>query len=444
MNLLSLENEISPPKVVLAAIQSQKESDEQLAHSLLELRRLCETLGLTVVGEFHQKRTTIDPVTVFGSGKVKELKELIARLNKEEEGEVDKFSRVPVVRRELVLVFDDGLSPAQTNHLAEAVGAQVLDRNTVILEIFQKHARTRVAQLQVEMVRLEYQAPRVRTGVQRADRAYGIGAKGKGESHLELDRRKVRDRLAELRIELARVERSQEQKRKGRVLPQVALVGYTNAGKSTLMRALTQADVYIADKLFATLDTRIRLLRPATQPPVLVSDTVGFIKKLPHGLINSFKATLDEALDASLLLHVVDASSDDYAGELATTLQVLEEIGAGGRKRQLVFNKIDRLTSERVAELQLLHPEAVFMSALQSSDVARLHSVICQRFEEEMVDAEMRFTYQQQSMVNFIHTNARVLSEAHDEHGTLLRFKTLPTMLESIRHKQIPEIPEFE
>lgn len=431
-----LDIEKSPPLAILAALQTPKDTDQQLQYSLTELRRLCETLGMTVVGQISQKRTTADPGTVLGSGKVTELKALLNQLRAEDLEDVDRFSRTPTVQRDVVVVFDDGLSPSQTLHLSEALGAQVLDRNTLILEIFHRHARTRVAQVQVEIVRLEYQAPRVRTGANRSDRGGGIGAKGKGESHIEIDRRKIRDRIAELRIELAKVERSQEAKRKGRGLPQVALVGYTNAGKSTLMRALTESEVYVADKLFATLDTRIRLLKPATRPPILVSDTVGFIKKLPHGLINSFKATLDEALDASLLLHVVDASSEDWEGELNTTLQVLGEIGAGERPRQLIFNKVDKLTREELMVLRQRHPEGLFVSALNEQDIPRVHRCIWEYFQRDMVEAELTFGYHEHQFVHAAHQNAMVLDERHDENGTTLRIRTFPSVLETLRGKK--------
>lgn len=433
--LLDLDLENSPPMAILAALQTSHVSDEQLEHTLTELRRLCETLGLTVMGQLSQKRNTPDPATVLGSGKVTELKALLNKVRADALGEVDRFSRVPVLEREVIVVFDDGLSPSQTLHLSEAVGAPVLDRNTVILEIFHRHARSRVAQLQVEIVRLEYQAPRVRTGAQRAERGGGIGAKGKGESHIEIDRRKNRDRIAELRHELARIEKAQETKRLGRELPQVALTGYTNAGKSTLMRSLTESDIYVADKLFATLDTRVRLLRPASRPPILVSDTVGFIKKLPHGLINSFKATLDEALDANLLLHVVDASSPDWEGELNTTVEVLEDIGAGDRPRQLIFNKIDRLDKEQLLALRKRHPEGIFISALQDADVARIHHFVCEHFQKEMEEHTVLLGYHQHVLVNFLHENAVVISEKHTEEGTLVQYKSTPGVEEELRAK---------
>ena len=249
-----------------------------------------------------------------------------------------------------MVLIDHEISPSQTFTLEKELGCQVMDRTMVILEIFHRHARSRAARAQVEIARLGYMAPRLREAAKQAgpkDRARsGTGGRSGGESHGELDRRKIRDRIAELQKELdamdlgRKTQRARRQERQG--LARVALVGYTNAGKSTLMRALTGNQVLVADKLFATLDTTVRALHPESVPRVLVSDTVGFIKNLPHGLVASFKSTLDEALEASLLCHVVDASDPGFERQLEVTEEVLDEIGAKDVPRLLVFNKIDR------------------------------------------------------------------------------------------------------
>ena len=259
------------------------------------------------------------------------------------------------------MLVDHDLTPTQQRNLEKATGADVLDRTSVILEIFHRHAKTREARLQVEIARLRYLAPRLREGGGGGDRVRGgVGGKGAGESALELDRRRIRDRIAELKHELSRIEGGAKTRRERRSeLPTVALVGYTNAGKSSLMRALTSTEVYVADKLFATLDTTVRRLVPPTEPPILVTDTVGFIKKLPHDLVASFRSTLDEAGDADLLLHVVDAGDPAHADQLAVTREVLAEIGAdSGRRRgccstrsiastRPTREKLDRSLSER-------------------------------------------------------------------------------------------------
>ena len=245
-------------------------------------------------------------------------------------------------------------------------------------------------------MRLQYLAPRLREGGKGKDRQRGgIGGKGAGESSLELDRRKIRDRIAELTVEIAALDeerRTQRARRTDRAgVARVALVGYTNAGKSTWMRALTGSDVYVADKLFATLDTTVRALQPESVPRVLVSDTVGFIRNLPHGLVASFKSTLDEALEASLLVHVVDAADADFARQLQVTDGVLDDIGAQAVPRLLVFNKIDRVADEAAARAALLAqhgPDALVVSALEPNDVTRLSAAVVEHFSRELVEDE--------------------------------------------------------
>src|SRR5262245_20722140 len=335
------------PKAVLVSVQ-RSEDDAEFADSLVELRRLAKTLGFEVIGTCTQRRPTFDPGTYVGSGKLDELKNLIAASGAD------------------TVVLDHEASPSQARNLEKAVGAVVMDRTAVILEIFHRHAQSRAARAQVEIVRLQYMAPRLREqGAGRDRQRGGIGAKGAGESRGELDRRKIRDRIAELTAELSALEEERRtQRARRRELARVALVGYTNAGKSTLMRALTGSEVYVADKLFATLETTVRTLVPETRPRILVSDTVGFIKRLPHGLVASFKSTLAEALEASLVAHVVDASDPGFERQLEVTAEVLDEIGAGDVPRLLVFNKIDRVGDAGApAALLARWPEAIVVSA---------------------------------------------------------------------------------
>src|SRR5688572_27751404 len=349
------------PRAIVAAVQLPSVSDAELDASLTELRQLAKTLGFEVVGRFTQKRARFDSAAYFGTGKREELQVL---LGDEPAG---------------IVLVDHEISPSQTFNLEKELGCEVMDRTMVILEIFHRHARSKAARAQVEIARLGYMAPRMReaaklAGPQGRQRS-GVGGRGAGESHSELDRRKIRDRIAELQKELdamdleRKTQRTRRQARQG--LARVALVGYTNAGKSTLMRALTGSAGLVADKLFATLDTTVRALQPETVPRVLVSDTVGFIKNLPHGLVASFKSTLDEALEASLLAHVVDASDPGFERQLAVTEQVLEEIGAKAVPRLLVFNKIDRAEPGREASLREQYPECIVMSAKRESDVAK-------------------------------------------------------------------------
>jgi GTPase len=282
--------------------------------------------------------------------------------------------------------------------------------------------------------------PRLREkGAGRDRQRGGIGGKGAGESGLELDRRKIRDRVAELTAELGKLEteaRTQRQRR--HALARVALVGYTNAGKSTLMRALTGSEVYVADKLFATLDTTVRVLQPETQPRILVSDTVGFIDNLPHGLVASFKSTLDEALEASLLLHVVDASDRSWRRQLRVTRDVLEEIGAGFIPRLLLFNKMDAVggAEEQAALAQGVlakWPDAVLMSARSPDDVRFLHGKIAELFRRDLEEEELRVPYHRQGVRAQLFGECEVLEERYEEDGVLFRVRGPRPALERVK-----------
>jgi GTPase len=324
-----------------------------------------------------------------------------------------------------VVVVDHELSPRMQRNLERATGAEVLDRTHVIVEIFHRHAKSREARLQVEIARLSYVVPRLREAGAGKDRVRGgVGGKGAGESALELDRRKVRDRIAELRRELAQIEKEQATRRAGRTgQRRVALVGYTNAGKSSLMRALTGSGVYVADKLFATLDTTVRALRPETEPRILVSDTVGFIKKLPHELVASFRSTLDEALEASLLLYVVDAADPTFREQLRVTREVLQEIGAGEVSSRILLNKRDQLDDAAQDALQREFPEAIMISAHEREDVLRVRELIVSFFDGELRQAELFVPYTAHGLIRHVYEGTTVLSERHTDEGTHLQVR---------------------
>ena len=250
---------------------------------------------------------------------------------------------------------------------------------------------------------------------------------------MELDRRKIRDRIAELRRELVEIGKEQANRRALRQDQlRVALVGYTNAGKSSLMRALTGSDVLVEDKLFATLDTTVRALVPETKPRVLVSDTVGFIKKLPHDLVASFRSTLDEALEASLLLYVVDASDTTHEAQLGVTQEVLRDIGAGEVPSKLLFNKVDRLEAGELERLSRIHPDALFVSAHEPASVASLRGAVLAYFDERMVEADVVVPYAKQGLVGSVYESARVLSEEYGETGTRFRVRGLPAAIQRL------------
>ncbi len=418
-----------PKRAIVAAVQRPGVSDVEFEASLTELRQLAKTLGFEVAGRFTQKRAGFESGAYFGTGKREEL-----RLMREQDA-VD------------VILIDHEISPSQQFNLAKEVGCEVMDRSMVILEIFHRHAASRYARAQVEIARLGYMAPRMREAAKEAgpkDRGRsGTGGRSGGESHGELDRRKIRDRIAELQEELDvqeeldamesehKTQRARRREREG--LARVALVGYTNAGKSTLMRALTGSEALVADKLFATLDTTVRALHPETVPRVLVSDTVGFIKNLPHGLVASFKSTLDEALEASLLLHVVDASDAGFERQIAVTEKVLAEIGAKDVPRLLVFNKIDRGGDE--AALRAKHPGCVVMSAKREGDVARLREAIVAFFQRHLVEAELFLPWSAQKLRGQIFATCTVLEERADAEGAFLRVRGEPEAVARLREQ---------
>ena len=410
-------------RAIVAAVQLSSVNDAEFEASLTELRQLAKTLGFEVVATFTQKRASFDSAAYFGTGKREEL----ARLREEQSADA--------------ILIDHEISPSQQFNLAKEAGAEVMDRTMVILEIFHRHASSRFARAQVEIARLGYMAPRLREAAKQAgpkDRARsGTGGRSGGESHGELDRRKIRDRMTELQRELdamaleRKTQRARRQERQG--LARVALVGYTNAGKSTLMRALTGSEALVADKLFATLDTTVRALHPESIPRVLVSDTVGFIKNLPHGLVASFKSTLDEALEASLLAHVVDASDPGWERQLAVTDKVLDEIGAQDVPRLLVFNKIDRGGDE--AALRRKYPGCIVISARRPGDVAKLREAIVAFFQRRLVEADLFLPWSAQNLRGQIFATCTVLEERADAEGAFLRVRGEPEAVKRLREQ---------
>ncbi len=475
-----VDNPSERPTCVLVAVQLSGVSDEQHQADIDELSRLVHTLGLEVIGTVRQRRARVRAGTVLGLGKLKELaawtggqgkvQPYVPRNSKLKDRREREASAAEAAEQELeddeaeleagdveepaaafeeddepllvapprlaeVVVVDHELSPRMQRNLEKATDAEVLDRSQVIVEIFHRHAKSREARLQVEIARLTYVAPRLREAGAGADRQRGgIGGKGAGESALEIDKRRIRDRIAELKRELDQIAGEHVTRRASRRdQRRVALVGYTNAGKSSLMRALTGSEVYVADKLFATLDTTIRALKPETEPRILVSDTVGFIKKLPHQLVASFRSTLDEALEASLLLYLADASDPTFREQLAVTRHVLGEIGANEVPSRVVLNKRDRLTEEQIHALELEFPGSIIVSAKDPAGVARVREEIVAFFDGAPVEAELFVPYARHGLVQRVYEAATVLSEKHDENGTHLQVRAPSGALDRLR-----------
>ncbi len=466
MNSVIIEE--ARPRAVLAAIQLPGISDEDHESSLAELGRLVHTLGYEIIGTVSQRRSSPANDAVFGEGKLREIAhftggsgkvtkniprkksklesdteddslksagELAREAIREARDEAEGLKPLPEDERAQFVIVDNEVSPSQLKNLESAVDAEVMDRAGVIVEIFHRHARTRQAKLQVEIARLKYLAPRLRIQRQASERTgAGIGAKGVGETSHELDKRRIRDRIKELTTELDEIAASASERRSRRSDQlTVALVGYTNAGKSSLMRVLTDSDVLVEDKLFATLDTTMRVLQPEGVPRILVSDTVGFIKKLPHDLIASFRSTLDEAHEASLLLFVADAADKTFRSQLAVTREVIGEIGAAEISSRLILNKIDCLGALEIAALRAEYPDAILMSTRVPADIARLKQVITGHFDSAMMEVELRVPYDKSALIGEIRRSVKVLSEDSDETGMMIKVRGQPENIAKLK-----------
>ena len=452
---------------MLVGVQLPGVSDTDFQSSLAELARLVDTLGFEVVAQITQRRARLAPSAAVGSGKLKELAEwtggpgivesgakkrdqrkdmhkagfaAVDLPDDDDDADSDdddaddaKKSRAPIEKASVV-VIDNDISPSQLRNLEKATGVEVLDRAGVIIEIFWRHARTKEAQMQVEIARLQYETPRLREKETGGDRQRGGTTGGKGDLDLEYDRRRIRDRIAELKEKLAEIEEDASTRRQRRKdAMRVALVGYTNAGKSSLMRALSGSDVLVADKLFATLGTTVRTV-PDTTPKVLVSDTVGFIKDLPHSLVASFKSTLDEAHEASLLLFVVDAADPAFPAQLAVTKTVLKEIEADDIPSLLILNKIDRVSDDERGRLRREYPHAVQMSALNPSDVAALKAQLVQHFDDTLAEVLIGVPHAKVgAALAYVHEHMKLVSEAWDGWGARLKVKGMPEGLAHLK-----------
>ncbi len=353
---------------------------EKAADALSELADLADTLGFTVVAQAVQARTAPDPGTYIGRGKLEDMRGLVAQHEAE------------------LVIFDNDLSPRQSQNIERLLGCMVWDRTQLILEIFARHARTAEARVQVELARMQYMLPRLVGLWAHLDRERGgIGtSRGMGEKQIQIDRRMVRARIAHLQKELLRIETERITQRKQRsTCFQASLVGYTNAGKSTLMNCLTGSSVHVADKLFATLDATTRALDCLSKPSVVLTDTVGFIRSLPHSLVASFRSTLEHVREADLLLHVVDVSHPDYETHIQTTAGVLHEIGADDVPRLLIFNKIDLSLHDAIDRIMLekKYPGCLCVSAFEEGARNTITDAITARVRDGCISRTIRLPY---------------------------------------------------
>jgi GTP-binding protein HflX len=395
----------SPEKALLIGLvtgEARRSSHPET--SIAELGQLAESAGAKVVGQVLQERQRPDPATLIGRGKLED----VTRVSGESGADL--------------LLFDDELSPAQQRNLEDAVGLKTLDRTQLILDIFAKRARTREGRLQVELAQLDYLLPRLTgKGVMLSRLGGGIGTRGPGETKLETDRRRIRQRIQAVRREIDKVRRDRRTRRLAReraAVPTVALVGYTNAGKSTLFNALTQAQTAVSSQLFMTLDPLVRKARLGEARQVLLADTVGFIQKLPHKLVAAFRATLEEVGESELMLHVMDASAEDMEERETAVQKVLDEIGAGDHPRLVVLNKIDRCDPGQVARLQAARPGAVCVSARTGAGLDTLRETLAKRLELLPRSVRLRFAASEKRRIAGVYSAGRVI--AHETDGEVV------------------------
>ncbi len=399
--------EVSRQRAALVGVVTRDDDVEEVEASLDELARLASTAGADPVHRVVQHRGAPDPGTYLGRGKLEELAQAGPGLDLD------------------LVIFDHELSPAQQRNLEKKLAVDVVDRVALILDIFAQHATSRAGMLQVELAQLRYRLPRLRgRGLEMSRLAGGIGTRGPGETQLEVDRRRIQRRIATLESERTKLERTRETQRKARArvgLPVLALVGYTNAGKSTLLNQLTDAGVLTEHQLFTTLDPKLRRLRLPGGEEVLLADTVGFVKKLPHELVEAFRSTLEEVVDADLVLHVVDGAAHGVERHLRAVRDVLEEIGAGSVPRLYVVNKLDVAPPQVMEEVSRLREGVVGISAKTGEGVDKLLEAVARRLHALMDVVELYVPYERGDVVAALHREGEVLTEDHDETGTTVR-----------------------
>lgn len=412
-------------RIVLVGVTRDGGDSDDTDASLDELALLVDTAGADAVERVHQNRISPDPATFVGSGKAKEIKQLAEAVDCD------------------TVVFDDELTPAQQFNLEKILGRSALDRTAVILDIFAQNASTLEGKAQVELAQLRYRLPRLRRAAGNlSQQGGGIGTRGPGETQLEVDRRRLVRRVHKLEADLRKVQAHRETQSKARTRTRnraVALVGYTNAGKSSLLNRLTDADVLVEDRLFATLDATTRKLALPGGETVFATDTVGFVRKLPHQLVTAFKTTLDVVRDADLLVHVVDGSGPDPEGCIAAVREVLEEIGAGDVPQLLVFNKSDR--GDGAERLAARHEGAIAVSAHAGHNIDLLMATIGDRVRSMTELAELLVPWDKGDVLAAVHREGQVLSEAAEEHGMRIRARLEPSSLGALRDYVVEGTP---
>ena len=417
-------SDIDKEKVLLVGLYGLSSAKFQAEEHLEELAMLTDTAGGITVGRVLQQRNRPDVSSYVGKGKLQELKGQMKALDAK------------------TIIFDDDLSPTQIRNVEKVTESKVLDRSALILDIFASRAQTSAAKTQVELAQLQYLLPRLtRYWTHLSRQSGGIGTKGPGETQIETDRRIIGQRIGVLKSKLEKLDRQRTTQRKSRdSMVRVSLVGYTNAGKSTLMNALTNSGVFAENRLFATLDSTVRR-HQLNNHEILLSDTVGFIRKLPHHLVESFKSTLDEVREADLLLHVVDGSSPMVHEYIEVVDETLKELKATKQDRILIFNKVDRMNDEQHEMLRQEYPDAHYISAVRGIGLSELEAAIEDRIESQYLAIDVEIPLHAYKAVAFIHEHAHVDSEKYNENIVLISckidqkdFKQLSKMLDTIEY----------
>lgn len=423
----SIALEAKVPAAVIVGVLLSGEDPQILSDDLDELQRLLSTLGIKVHGRVIQKRQKLTPKCLIGEGKIEEIKLLADN------------------KGAAMIVFDHVLSAPQVRNLEKMTDKEIFDRTGIILQIFSRHARTAQAKVQVEIAQLEYNLPRLAKAWTHFQRQTGgVRSRGMGEKQIEIDRRRARERISRLEKQLDNMGKDRQNQRKARNSElKVALVGYTNSGKTSVMNAMTRANVQAEDVLFATLDSNVRTLDPTTRPKILMSDTVGFIRKLPHGLVESFKSTLDEVLEADMLLHIVDVSHRNFRLQMETTEQVLREIGAGDIPVILVFNKMDLVEDPLLPKiLKAAYRTGVFVSAHYDEDMAKLRRHVFHFFEENLVQATLEVPADDQATLSIIYKSCLIIgSDYNDQEKVIFSVRATPAVLAKL-HPNVVSMKE--
>jgi GTPase len=395
-------------RCILVGVSTRAVGREETEEYLDELALLADTAGAVVAARVSQDRDRIDAATFIGKGKVEDIHKMVVEQNIQ------------------LVIFDDDLNAVQVRNLEKVLECKVLDRSGLILDIFATRAKSNEARTQVELAQLQYFLPRLtRQWTHLSKQFGGIGTKGPGETQIETDRRMIRSRISHLKEKLDRIAQQRVTQRKGRLHhTRAALVGYTNAGKSTLLNLLSGSEVFVEDRLFATLDPTTRLVPLGPSNQILMTDTVGFIRKLPHHLVASFKSTLEEITEADLLLHVVDLSSKTFEEQIKVVNDTLAELGADERPTLMVFNKIDMLADRTILQtLAAEYPNKVFISATRGINILGLKDEVLRLLEAEFIEEVFRIPQDQQKLISQLHTAGEVLDRSYEDNDVIIRMR---------------------